>query len=711
MWLAGFAAMLEHQWTHLPWQAHTASILLSCYAFYVVTDFYLVPVMQKISKAMHIPDDVAGATLLGAALNAPELISHSLGLVQGSDVGLGLVMGSFNFNLLCITGFAAILAPRALPLVVEWRYMQRDFYFYAIALVELMVFTQDNVLSVGEAWIMVGTYALYVVICACTGMIARWLCNPEKRKHRRRRGLTKAMLDLHLMEYDECGTPRRCRRDRPLSQMSGASPTSGQEDGPLRVRVPHPAAPPDLSTLATLGKQGPTQTPPNEFAGAGSASVADSIGAEGLVPHYQDGGPGPPPLRPGASGVADYGSIQQPSSAHPGRKRWDDAHYSGLVRPWLALHAHRWADPEGNRRGSETPQPGVADVVPQSRPGGLRRSRSAPGALQEAGYSPLSEYMRQPRHVAFAPAESNTTGGSPVNWWRDQSPVDHGKDNQGWTSDSDDSDVDLRLLTGLHVEHREDQVSVVSMDDAENQEVLKAAKAAALHKAPDAANLVSWPQDGSSFAQGCHLLLLPLHGAVWLTVPRLRHKGEPWHWVFAVLTCCSCCAWLGVVALWMGSSAHLAGRGMGISDELVGLTVAATGTSLPNVFAAVSAGASGCVETAVCQALGSNTFDILVAFALPYAVSITATGKPGIIQAGDVGFDGSVDLGVLVVWGLLMASWGMRLTSPLGTIFVGMYFLWLGTYVVLMLGDDDGPEAALRPGSRRPRWGLAVPPD
>eukprot|EP00756_Hemistasia_phaeocysticola_P055589 Hpha_TRINITY_DN31548_c0_g1::TRINITY_DN31548_c0_g1_i1::g.1658::m.1658 len=104
----------------LPWQMHAVSLLLSCYALYVITDVYLVPVMQRLTKALRVPDDVAGATILGACLNAPELISHSLGLMQGNEVGLGLVMGSFNFNLLCITGCAAVLAPHGLRLHMEW---------------------------------------------------------------------------------------------------------------------------------------------------------------------------------------------------------------------------------------------------------------------------------------------------------------------------------------------------------------------------------------------------------------------------------------------------------------------------------------------------------------------------------------------------------------------------------------------------------------
>ena len=47
---------------------------------------------------------------------------------------------------------------------------------------------------------------------------------------------------------------------------------------------------------------------------------------------------------------------------------------------------------------------------------------------------------------------------------------------------------------------------------------------------------------------------------------------------------------------------------------------------MPNLLAAVMASKQGKVETAICQAFGSNTFDALVAFGLVQGLRCCANG-------------------------------------------------------------------------------------
>lgn len=89
----------------------------------------------------------------------------------------------------------------------------------------------------------------------------------------------------------------------------------------------------------------------------------------------------------------------------------------------------------------------------------------------------------------------------------------------------------------------------------------------------------------------------------------------------------------------------------------------AAGTSLPNVFAAVVAGSKGQVETSISQAFGSNIFDILIAFGLPYSIQCALSGwKPVPVKAGNISRDGLVDLGVLGVYLAVLFASRMRLT-------------------------------------------------
>lgn len=67
---------------------------------------------------------------------------------------------------------------------------------------------------------------------------------------------------------------------------------------------------------------------------------------------------------------------------------------------------------------------------------------------------------------------------------------------------------------------------------------------------------------------------------------------------------------LGADAL-VGSSVELAGR-MGISDALIGLTIVAIGTSLPELAASVAAARSGHSDICAGNIVGSNLFNLLL---------------------------------------------------------------------------------------------------
>ena len=63
--------------------------------------------------------------------------------------------------------------------------------------------------------------------------------------------------------------------------------------------------------------------------------------------------------------------------------------------------------------------------------------------------------------------------------------------------------------------------------------------------------------------------------------------------------------------LLVGTSVELAER-MGVSDVLIGLTIVAIGTSLPELAASISAARSGHGDICVGNVIGSNLFNILL---------------------------------------------------------------------------------------------------
>jgi Ca2+/Na+ antiporter len=141
---------------------------------------------------------------LGAALNSPELFSNIVGIFVLKDpVGLGLVMGSFNFNILCITGFTAIISRKRLrsrQLKLEWRYLQRDAGLYLAAVLLLIYVASDQLLEAWECFAMLALYVLYIVLCMMTGYIARMCCTPT-RKPRRKRPLGRIICEVMGEEW------------------------------------------------------------------------------------------------------------------------------------------------------------------------------------------------------------------------------------------------------------------------------------------------------------------------------------------------------------------------------------------------------------------------------------------------------------------------------------------------------------------------------
>jgi Ca2+/Na+ antiporter len=73
-----------------------------------------------------------------------------------------------------------------------------------------------------------------------------------------------------------------------------------------------------------------------------------------------------------------------------------------------------------------------------------------------------------------------------------------------------------------------------------------------------------------------------------------------------------------------------------VPDDVMGLTVTAGGTSLPNLFASVIVAKQGLGNMAVSNAFGSNTFNIFVALALPWLIGTINDGGSYHVAKGKI---------------------------------------------------------------------------
>lgn len=130
-------------------------------------------------------------------------------------------------------------------------------------------------------------------------------------------------------------------------------------------------------------------------------------------------------------------------------------------------------------------------------------------------------------------------------------------------------------------------------------------------------------------------------------------------------------------AHWMVEGAVTFARSLGVSELIIGLTVIAVGTSLPEIAATLMASLRGERDIAIGNIIGSNLFNILLVLGL---TGVIAPGGVPVPQAA-LAFDLPVMLAVAVVC-LPIFFIGGRISRWEGGLFVG-YYLAYTIYIIL----------------------------
>ena len=133
---------------------------------------------------------------------------------------------------------------------------------------------------------------------------------------------------------------------------------------------------------------------------------------------------------------------------------------------------------------------------------------------------------------------------------------------------------------------------------------------------------------------------------------------------------------LGVGGLVLGSDLLVDGaveiaRAAGISETVIGLTLIAVGTSLPELATAVVAARHRHADVALGNALGSNIFNILLVLGVLVLIA------PVQLAAELLRFDIWFMAGVTVMLIPIMAS-GWRISRVEGFLFLALYAVYIG---------------------------------
>ena len=136
-------------------------------------------------------------------------------------------------------------------------------------------------------------------------------------------------------------------------------------------------------------------------------------------------------------------------------------------------------------------------------------------------------------------------------------------------------------------------------------------------------------------------------------------------------------------ARWLVDGAVLIARLAGVSELIIGLTIVAVGTSLPEIAASVVASLRGERDIAVGNAIGSNLFNIMAVLGLTGLVAPEGIVAP----SAALNFDLPVMIAVAVAC-LPIFFTGHRIARWEGALFLGYYAAYLA-YLVLEATDHD----------------------
>uniref|UniRef100_A0A665WBB6 Sodium/potassium/calcium exchanger 1 n=1 Tax=Echeneis naucrates TaxID=173247 RepID=A0A665WBB6_ECHNA len=241
---------------------------------------------------------------------------------------------------------------------------------------------------------------------------------------------------------------------------------------------------------------------------------------------------------------------------------------------------------------------------------------------------------------------------------------DKGEAGQDESGDSEDSD------SGEDSSDEDSDESSEDEDDAEEEEE---------EEKEDEPLSLEWPDTPRK--QATYLILLPIVFPLWLTVPDVRNPKSK---KFFVVTFLGSILWIAVFSYLMVWWAHQVGETIGISEEIMGLTILAAGTSIPDLITSVIVARKGLGDMAVSSSVGSNIFDITVGLPIPWLLYSSTHGLAPVAVSSNGLFCAIVLLFLMLLFVIFsIASCKWKMNKALGLTMFLLYFIFLVLSVML----------------------------
>lgn len=185
------------------------------------------------------------------------------------------------------------------------------------------------------------------------------------------------------------------------------------------------------------------------------------------------------------------------------------------------------------------------------------------------------------------------------------------------------------------------------------------------------------------------LLVFPLNFLFRFTVPDSNYDifkedkpGQPenrriGYWLSFTI----CVLWIAVLSHFLVYSAAKFGCLAGIPPEVMGLTILAAGTSVPDAITSVIFARDGKGNMAIANSIGSNVFDILLGLGLPWFIAGLAFNSDVVVAVDGLLYSVVFLFGVLIFFLLVTILFRWELDWRVGVLLLLLY----GVYVTLEL--------------------------
>mmetsp|Transcript_40184 Transcript_40184/g.73567 ORF Transcript_40184/g.73567 Transcript_40184/m.73567 type:complete len:811 (-) Transcript_40184:339-2771(-) len=627
-------------------------------ALAIVCDEFFVPALEEMSSEHHLnlSMDVAGATLMAAGGSAPELFTSFVGTFRESDIGIGTIVGSAVFNVLFVIGMCSILSKDVLTLTA-WP-LFRDSSYYAVGLMVLTILI--GVVSEGKVY----WWEACILLCMYLGYVL-------------------------LMYYNRKLYTKLTGKELVLAGESEDTAPEEENETTANGAVAQTAVSATGNGLAArAGGNGvtPSPTSSDEFLESSSERKARVDAQQASSPST-----GPNSRDPKAS--RDF--------------RWPGTFRAGVLK--LLLHPENWEEKAGVGLVA-TIQGDVDHVFKQIdiNGDGTIDEEELGKLFQKLGHEINEEDLGKVFRSLDLDGDGTISEEEFSKWYiiseeRILSKVkpifDTFDANKSGTIDRDEVRELLKTLDSSVTETDVEDAITAMYKSGSNEEITYEEFASwYLHsiiytrqqalierqiteEAQGMCEALKPPRGEGFFAWLKYLLVLPLVALLTFTIPDVRRTGcGKWCYLSFVLSI----AWIGAFSYLMVWWVEIVGNTMGVPSVVMGYTVLAAGTSVPDLLSSVIVARMGEGDMAVSSSIGSNIFDILVGLPLPWLIFTLWPSTPDVVtvQAKGIWQSICILIGMLVAIIAIVHCQGWKMTRTLGGAMFVLYFIFLVQAIV-----------------------------